>query len=198
MTTRRDSSTGNPHPADAAGTKAAALHSRRLGGDETSDNRQLRLIWLVAMLAAATGLWLATWPVRAAQEPGHQHGAHHDDTGGSDTGGVPAPEGMTIEILEPGAEAVFAAGATVPVQVRASGMSASGDHWHLYLDGALQAMVGAGRTAYELVLPETLEAGEHELKVTISNARHEEYDLVAVRTIRVEASDEAPSASPAQ
>lgn len=195
MATRRDSSTGGTHPANAITTRVAALHSRRLGGGDTSDSRRL---WPVAMLAAATALWLATWPVHAAQETGHQHGAHHDNTGDGDTGRVPAPEGMTIEILEPGAEAVFAPGATVPVQVRAEGMSVSGDHWHLYLDGELQAMVGAGRMAYELVLPETLEAGEHELKVTISNARHQEYDLAATRTIRVEASDRSPSDSPAE
>lgn len=163
-------------------------------------HRFARQACALAVVAASISSAAAQAAQTAGGAEADAHARHHPAAGGSahSDAGVSPPQGMTIEIAEPGAEAVFAPGATVPVQVRAEGMSVSGDHWHLYLDGELQAMVGAGRMAYELVLPETLEAGEHELKVTISNARHQEYDLAATRTIRVQASDGSPSASRAE
>ncbi|MGB0955451.1 MAG: hypothetical protein ACPGZP_05555 [Panacagrimonas sp.] len=195
MTMRLDRRLDRTRPADATRARTAVLHQRSFGRGAALDSRRRWLLWLVALLTVTSVLLLASGPVRAAQEGEHQHGAHHDHNDAGDASLVPTPEGMMIEIVEPGDEAVFAAGATVPVKVRTQGMNAAGDHWHLYVDGELQAMVGAGRTAYELELPETLDTGEHELKVTISNATHQEYDLISVRAIQVKASDDAPPAS---
>lgn len=123
----------------------------------------------------------------------HQHGQRAATSSGSV---VAAPEGMMIEIVEPATEGPVEAGSTLPVRIRAEGMSASGDHWHIYLNGELQAMVGAGKTEYELAVPEDLEPGEHEIKVTISNASHQEYDLAAVRTIQVQAPVPSTTSAP--
>lgn len=150
-------------------------------------------------LILASSMWVAAVPAAQTERPAAEdpHAAHqHAESAAAPAGGVAAPEGMTIEIVEPGTDAQVEAGGSVPVRIRANGMSVSGDHWHLYLDGELQAMVGAGRTEYELVLPDDLQPGDHEIKVTISNSSHEEYDLAALRTIKVQASAPSHADSP--
>lgn len=111
----------------------------------------------------------------------HRHAQGHAEDG--DTRPA-APAGMAIEIESPVDGATFPAGEPVPVRVRTAGMSPSGDHWHLYVDGELQAMVGAGRVSYELSAAAML-PGTHELRVTISNLSHEEYDIEHGLTIRI-------------
>lgn len=116
----------------------------------------------------------------ALSNPSHQHhaaDAHSDH--------LPTPEGLSLRIIKPEPRSQWTAGQTHQVQVETLGFDTAGDHWHLYLNGQLKAMVGGGRTAYQLRLPEDLAEGEHEIKVTISNASHKEYDLVDRRLILV-------------
>lgn len=120
-----------------------------------------------------------------AADTGMAHEHHHDHAAMDSAGGVPTPEGMSIRIVAPADGATVATDAPLTVQVSTEGMDASGDHWHLYVDGELQAMVGGGRTDYALDTS-ALESGDHELKVTISNASHDEYDTRSVLTIHVE------------
>lgn len=110
---------------------------------------------------------------------GHEH--HHD----ADAAAPDARENLSIEIVEPVADTPAKAGSTVVVAIESEGMDIAGDHWHLYLDGTLQAMVGGGRTRYELSLSKDLSPGPHELKVTISDASHKEFDQASVQTITV-------------
>ena len=116
----------------------------------------------------------------ALSNPSHQYHAadahsHH----------LPTPDGLSIRIIKPEPRSQWAAGQTHQVQVKTQGFDTAGDHWHLYLDGQLKAMVGGGRTEYQLRLPEDLPEGVHEIKVTISNSSHKEYDLVDRRLIVV-------------
>lgn len=116
----------------------------------------------------------------ALSNPSHQH--HAADT---HSNYLPTPEGLSIRIIVPEQHSQWTAGNTYLVQVETQGFDTAGDHWHLYLNGQLKAMVGGGRTEYQLRLPEDLAEGEHEIKVTISNSSHKEYDLVDRRLILV-------------
>lgn len=149
--------------------------------------------------AAATLLFgsLLAAGTASAADTGMAQEHHHDHAAMAEPSGIPTPEGMSIQIVAPDDGATVSTDAPLTVQVSTQGMDASGDHWHLYVDGELQAMVGGGRTDYALDTS-ILEAGEHELKVTISNSSHDEYDLAAVRRFRVQASARSSSDSPAE
>lgn len=129
-----------------------------------------------SLLAAGTAI---------AADTGMAHEHRHDHAAMAEPSGIPTPEGMSIRIVAPADGAMVTTDAPLTVQVSTEGMDASGDHWHLYVDGELQAMVGGGRTDYALDTS-ALESGNHELKVTISNASHDEYDTRSVLTIHVE------------
>lgn len=103
---------------------------------------------------------------------GHGDMADHGDKKNR----ISAPEGMKIQIIEPPEDAKFGADDRIMIKVETEGFNTSHDHWHIYLDGELQAMVGAGRTSYEL-MPSALSSGEHVISVTVSNGSHEEYDI---------------------
>jgi len=98
---------------------------------------------------------------------------------------ISAPEGMKIQIIEPPEDAKFSADDRIMIKVEGGGWNTSHDHWHLYLDGELQAMVGGGRTSYEL-MPSALSSGEHVISVTVSNSSHEEYDIGDKRMIWID------------
>jgi hypothetical protein len=119
-------------------------------------------------LCAAFGgcMLVAAAASASADESAHRGKAH--------AGRVSTPPGVSIRLLSPQDGATFEMGKPIQVKVRAEGLKASGNHWHLYVDGELEAMVGGGRTDYEL---SGKEPGEHELEVTMSNANHQEYDI---------------------
>lgn len=138
------------------------------------DRFRLSALAVGCMLAVASGVTTASAEqARPAAEHGRTDHERHGDTHGNR---VPAPEGMAIQIVQPESAARFAVGNPIMVEVRTQGLDASGDHWHVYCDGELEAMVGGGRTVYELSLSGK-EPGEHELEVTVSNAKHQEYDI---------------------
>ncbi|TJY64787.1 hypothetical protein E4T66_00645 [Sinimarinibacterium sp. CAU 1509] len=119
-----------------------------------------------------------------AEDAANAHAHHmHMDRGGDDSR-VPTPAGMSIMVTQPADGAQLDADAAILVQVETTGMDASGDHWHLYVDGELVAMVGGGRTKYQIE-PATLAPGRHELKVTISNASHHEYAVEQRLTVSI-------------
>lgn len=135
----------------------------------------IRLTGVAAMMAAVI-------PTGAMAESSHgtmDHGASEHST---DL--VPTPEGMAIAIVEPADHTIVESGGNLVVEVETSGMDISGDHWHLYVDGEMIAMVGAGRAEYELELDD-IGSGMHSLEVRISNAQHKEYDTVDSRMIEV-------------
>ncbi|ORE86846.1 hypothetical protein ATO7_07397 [Oceanococcus atlanticus] len=109
----------------------------------------------------------------------------HPHSAGEDQASIRAPEGLSIEILKPTTLSRWTAGQKYTIEVKTSGLDTAGDHWHLYLDGQLKAMVGGGRTRYQLTVPADIEPGHHEIKVTISNAAHEEYDLADLRKVEI-------------
>lgn len=148
----------------------------------------------VAALVAAACLGPAL-----ANEPGHgMEGAHkhpeanlEQEMAPMGSGRIPTPEGVSIAIVKPEGAAHVDPGAPLTVSVATEGFDVSIDHWHLYVDDELQAMVGGGRTEYSLDtsgIPE----GAHELSVTISNVRHEEYDMEDVMTIIIGGNGSAP------
>ncbi len=133
--------------------------------------RKFAFFFVLGVCASATAL---SAPPETHSQPGRS--SHH---------GKATPSGLSINFLKPPEATRIQAGESYTVEVATEGFNTSGDHWHLYLDGELRAMVGAGRTSYLLTLPEDIAIGEHELKVTISNSDHEEYDLADYRTIVV-------------
>nr|BBD50154.1 hypothetical protein [Haliea sp. ETY-M] len=122
----------------------------------------------------------------AAPLPAHEADAKSGGMVVADDAGarLATPEGMTIAITSPADGARFAVDDPVRIEVSYDGFDVAGDHWHLYVNGQMYAMVGAGRTAYEIG-PGVLSTGEQTISVTISNAAHEEYELEPTRTIIV-------------
>lgn len=140
---------------------------------------------LARMVSLAVCGVLTAGGVASAQEAGDAHAHHHmhaDDDAAA--GRVPTPDGMSIAVIAPVDGAQFDATATIAVEVKTAGMDVSGDHWHLYADDELLAMVGGGRTQYDIA-PGTLAPGHHALKVTISNASHHEYAVEQRLSIQI-------------
>lgn len=152
-------------------------------------NNSFWFIRFAGLVLAVTSVTVAATAAAGSpqlqQEQAEQREHEHENNGNHATDRIPTPEGMAIAIVKPEAGAQFEAGKPIRVEVDAKGLDAAGDHWHLYLDGELQAMVGGGRTAYELQTS-GVEPGKHELTVTISNSSHEEYDTEHRRVIRID------------
>ncbi len=109
--------------------------------------------------------------------------ADHPDMADMEKNRISAPEGVGIQIVE--LPEVTRPDSALMIKVETEGLNMSHDHWHLYVDGELQAMVGGGRTSYEFT-PSALNPGEHVISVTVSNSSHEEYDIEDKRTIRID------------
>jgi len=116
---------------------------------------------------------------------GHSHETHDEAAENpEEIHRIAAPDGMSIEFTGPQMHKHITAGDPLKVTVKTEGMDNSGDHWHIYVDDELAAMVGAGRSEY-ILETEDLDPGEHTLLVTISNGNHEEYNITDQRMIMV-------------
>ena len=93
--------------------------------------------------------------------------------------------GAVITILAPaeGATLDHQDHITVEVATENFDLSQEGNHWHIYLNDEAYEMVEDGATSYDL---HDLEAGEYVIKVTMSNADHDELEDGASVTITVE------------
>jgi copper(I)-binding protein len=93
--------------------------------------------------------------------------------------------GAVITILAPANGATFDHHDHITIEVATENfdLSQDGNHWHIYLNDEAHEMVEGGATSYDL---HDLEAGEYVVKVTMSNADHDELEEGASVTITVE------------
>lgn len=98
---------------------------------------------------------------------------------------LPTPKGMSIALVKPDNDTKVKIKEPLTVTVKTEGMDTASDHWHIYIDDEMAAMVGAGRTEYQLDTKD-ISPGPHKLSVAISNGEHKEYDQVDSRNITAE------------
>lgn len=112
---------------------------------------------------------------------GHSDSGHHADDG--NLGTVPN-NGATIEIISPSDGAIFKVGEEIIVEVEVENfeLGVDGNHWHIDNQGVELMVMGANT---DEVLRD-LEAGEHIVKVALSNGNHEELEDGDSITITVE------------
>ncbi len=104
-------------------------------------------------------------------DDGHEHDMQESATLHS--------EDATIQIIAPSDGAVVSHMLTVQIATNNFDLMAPGNHWHIFIDDELAQMVGASDT----VIIHDVEAGEHTVRVTMSNAQYE--DIAAVHEITV-------------
>lgn len=100
----------------------------------------------------------------------------HDHTMPQATGEVEEllpNDGRVIEIVAPLDGATFKSGDSIALEIRTENfdINAEGNHWHILLDGNEIGMIhGDNNQALR-----GLEAGTHEIRVTMANEAHQEY-----------------------
>jgi hypothetical protein len=91
--------------------------------------------------------------------------------------------GAEVHITTPADEASFKSSDSVPVTIDTIDFTIGedGNHWHIYLDGNPIMVMGG----YTFVL-QNLSAGQHDIKVYLSNGQHEDLEQGDSVTILVE------------
>jgi hypothetical protein len=104
-----------------------------------------------------------------------EHDDDHEHEEGEDHEHEKVPNnGAAVHIVAPADGATFAVGDEVIVEVEVENFTlGDGNHWHIYVDGSSWGMVMGENTDDTL---RGLEAGEHEISVSLSIDTHEEME----------------------
>jgi len=122
--------------------------------------------------------------MHSATTDGHDmHSGGEHDAGEATMQKLPN-DGRKIEILSPADGAVFKTEDSIVVEVATENfdVAAEGNHWHIFLNGNEVAMVYSDTNR----ALRGLEPGTYELKVTMTNIDHAEYEEGDSITITIE------------
>ncbi len=131
-----------------------------------------------------TALALSACQPQAADPTEAEHEADQEHAEGEDEHTRVPNDGAVINIISPADGASFASGEDIVIEVEVENfdLTAEGNHWHLYVDGSVLAMVSAGITKNVI---HDLEPGEHKIEVYLGLPTHEELEDGASITITV-------------
>ena len=129
--------------------------------------KQWLSILLVLILAAAFTVGCTS---KSTDESEHE--AEHSAEEGVE---IVPNNGVTVRITSPADGAIFKAGEDIVVEVAFENfaLGASGNHWHILVDGAEYTMVTGVATSEVL---KGIQAGKHEIAVAMSNSNHQELE----------------------
>ena len=113
----------------------------------------------------------------------HSHSGHDHDAHQLEMKTIPN-NGAVIRLLSPVDGATFDDHDHITIEVATENFPLTeGNHWHIYLNDEPHEMVEGGATTYRL---DHLKAGTYVIRVTMSNADHDELEEGASVTITVE------------
>lgn len=149
--------------------------------DVTLTFEQAGEIVVTAEIADPTTMMDSSMSMNMAHDDDHD--SHDHDEHQMEMATIPN-NGAAITILSPADGATFDHHDPITVEIATENFDLSdGNHWHIYLNGEAYEMVEGGATSSDL---HDLKAGEYVIKVTMSNADHDELEDGASVTITVE------------